>query len=195
MAQTVFTLTKSIFYSVMGRGEQVEETSEEDLSSQTQQTQSHESGLSSKSNFSPNASHTENEGVLNPVTQTKRRLEHLREKLIVLPKGNEEKAESLREDILMAEIQLKRAQHQETKRVTQEKLEREMESQRQLELQKRSEQPQSSSETRFISREEHQRQMLDLIRRHREVNLRKQGPPRLGGRLDPDGIKDLPIHR
>ena len=134
MAQSVVNMTKSFFNSVLGRREQPEENSE-DFLSQTGQNRSPRSSLSSESEGNSGVisivSYTESELALNTVAQTKRRLERLRRMLEVLPEGDEEEAETLREDIQMAEIRHKKAERREAKRLVRErKLEHEREMER-----------------------------------------------------------------
>jgi len=199
MAQSVVNMTKSFFNSVLGRREQPEENSD-DFLSQTGQNRSPRSSLSSESEGNSGVisivSYTESELALNTVAQTKRRLERLRRMLEVLPEGDEEEAETLREDIQMAEIRHKKAERREAKLLVRERKlehEREMERLRQLELEKQSKQPPVTriSETPFITEEEHQRRMRNLDKNLRGIKPRKPGPPKLGEILDPDDVKDL----
>jgi hypothetical protein len=203
MAQSVFNMTKSILNSVLGRRNQPEENSDDDFLSQTRQNQSREGSLSSESEVNSGiisiVSYTESELALDSVAQTKRRLERLRRMLEVIPEGDEEEAETLREDIQMAEIRHKKAERREAKRLARERRlehEREMERQRQFELQKQTEESKQLpvtriSETPFISEEEHQRRMRSLDRTLRGVKPRKPGPPKPGELLDPEDVKDL----
>ena len=203
MAQSVFNMTKSILNSVLGRRNRPEEDSDDDFLSQTQQNQSREGSLSSESEVNSGiisiVSYTESELALDSVAQTKRRLERLRRMLEVVPEGDEEEVETLREDIQMAEIRHKKAERREAKRLARERRlehEREMERQRQLELQKQTEKSEQLpvtriSETPFISEEEHQRRMRSLDRTLRGVKPRKPGPPKPGELLDPEDVVDL----
>jgi len=185
MALSVFNMTRSIVNSILGRNEAAEEGSDDDFLTQTRQDQSEDGSMSSESEVS----YTESEKLLESVPQAQKKLERLRRLLELLPARDEEEAESLREDIQMAELRLKKAKRREAKRLLREKR---LEQERQKERQQPN-QPvvTRDSETPVITVEEHQRQMRNLDKSLRGTKPRKPGPPKVGEILDPDQVKDL----